>query len=272
MAWAIILPIFFGSLSDNQIAVLEEIGTTDMPAAEADGTTITPLAAIGDEDFYYLMLRIEAPEGTVLDMQDGYYQINNPDSETALLSFDNNSYPNCGYEVFLSWQDDDPSDNVITLVIRINAQYGCDLKFNDGVSKFLCIDGLWLQSPDKTYTRVLDGTWTFDIGLYGASESKTLDVEGKSVIGDGGYEMTLTSMDVSPLSIRCSYTYDSLEGVTPGPGNFYAVMKDGTQIEVNVADGQCTNTSNSEHGYFSSPVELSEMASIQFGDLVIPVE
>lgn len=83
---------YFGKLTDSQITVLEEIGATDMPAAESNGTTITPLAAVGDEDFYYLILRIEAPEGTTFDMQDGYYQINNPDAGTDLLSFDNAKY------------------------------------------------------------------------------------------------------------------------------------------------------------------------------------
>lgn len=157
------------------------------------------------------------------------------------------------------------------MVVRISAQYGGDLRFNDGISKTLCIDGLWLQSPDKTYTRVLDGVWTFDIGLYGASGSKTLDVDGKNAIGDGGYEINLKSMDISPLSIRYSYTFDYVEGVTPGPGNFYTVMKDGTRIEVNMADGQYTGTSDEGHGYFNTPVDVSEVDYIQFGDLVIPV-
>ena len=53
-------------LDDGQKALLDEIGTTNLPPVTSGGTTLTPLAAIADEHTLYLRLRLEAPEGTAL--------------------------------------------------------------------------------------------------------------------------------------------------------------------------------------------------------------
>ena len=53
-------------LNDGQKALLDEIGTTNLPPVTSGGTTLTPLAAIADEHTLYLRLRLEAPEGTAL--------------------------------------------------------------------------------------------------------------------------------------------------------------------------------------------------------------
>ena len=55
---------YFGQLDREQQEIMETLSQT-LPAAESNGTTMTPLAAFGDQDFYYLMLEIRAPEGTV---------------------------------------------------------------------------------------------------------------------------------------------------------------------------------------------------------------
>ena len=57
---------YFGDLTAEQKQVMEALGTTDLQPVTSNGTTITPLAAICDENNYYLRLRIEAPEGTEL--------------------------------------------------------------------------------------------------------------------------------------------------------------------------------------------------------------
>ena len=62
-----------GALSQNQVDVIDRLGQVfdgevgPAPAAVAsNGATITPIAAIADENVYYLRLRVEAPEGTAL--------------------------------------------------------------------------------------------------------------------------------------------------------------------------------------------------------------
>ena len=59
---------YFGRLDEGQQAVINNLSTAPetLPAVESNGTVMTPLAAFGDQDFYYLMLEIRAPEGTVL--------------------------------------------------------------------------------------------------------------------------------------------------------------------------------------------------------------
>ena len=60
-----------GALSQNQLDVIDQLGQVfdgeggPAPAAvTSNGATITPIAAIADENVYYLRLRVEAPEGT----------------------------------------------------------------------------------------------------------------------------------------------------------------------------------------------------------------
>ena len=68
---------YFGRLDETQQEIIGTL-SQELPAAESNGTTMTPLAAFGDQDFYYLMLEIRAPEGTVLPdygEDEGYYQL-----------------------------------------------------------------------------------------------------------------------------------------------------------------------------------------------------
>ena len=54
------------ALSTGQIESLDQVGQTFEEGATDNGATITPVAALADENCYYLRLRVEAPEGTVL--------------------------------------------------------------------------------------------------------------------------------------------------------------------------------------------------------------
>ena len=68
---------YFERLDETQQEIIETL-SRELPAAESNGTTMTPLAAFGDQDFYYLMLEIRAPEGPVLPdygEDEGYYQL-----------------------------------------------------------------------------------------------------------------------------------------------------------------------------------------------------
>lgn len=55
-----------GPLSTGQIENLDQVGQTFEEGVTDNGATITPIAALADENCYYLRLRIEAPEGTAL--------------------------------------------------------------------------------------------------------------------------------------------------------------------------------------------------------------
>lgn len=55
-----------GSLSDGQIQVIDQMGKTFENGVTSNGTTITPIAALADENVYYLRLQIKAPEDMIL--------------------------------------------------------------------------------------------------------------------------------------------------------------------------------------------------------------
>lgn len=163
---------YFGRLDRDQQEVIETL-SQELPAAESNGTTMTPLAAFGDEDFYYLMLEIRAPEGTVLrdyGEDEGFYQLFNPDTgEDMTLTDAGGQDILCTFDY--EWVNDDPADNVLTAVIRLWSLEDADLC--DGTDKVLHIPGLWVQSPDKVYTPVLTGGWDFNIGTHsGGIESR----------------------------------------------------------------------------------------------------
>ena len=156
---------YFGRLSEPQQELIETL-SQELPAAESNGTTMTPLAAFGDQDFYYLMLEIRAPEGTVLpdySGDEGYYQLFGDTLEESVTLTDA-----AGRDVLCtldySWINDNPGDNVLTAAIRLWSLEGTDLC--DGTDKVLHIPGLWVQSPDKIYTPVLTGGWNFNIGTH----------------------------------------------------------------------------------------------------------
>ncbi len=142
---------YFGRLDETQ---QEMIGTLsrELPAAESNGTVMTPLAAFGDQDFYYLMLEIRAPEGTVLPdygEDEGYYQLFNPDARESVTLLDgagNDIRGNLEFE----WMPRTGDSQVLTVVIRLWPIEG--VNFSDGTDKVLHIPGLWVQSPDKIYT------------------------------------------------------------------------------------------------------------------------
>jgi hypothetical protein len=280
----------FGVMSESQLAVLEEIGKTDMPSVTSNGTTITPLAAIGDDDYYYLMLRIVAPEGTVLNFDSDdtiihsfalttkAIQFSNPDDpdNSISLEFGSDQYNRTGRLLeIIRLEDDDPGDNIYVCTLRYTAQYSSDFKFNDGIPKTLRIKGIWSQSADKVYTKILDGDWAFDIGDFGASGSVEVNTDGIYIVAGNDYstEMELKYLYVSPLGIRFDYTYDyqNVDQSAPGIGLTKVVMKDGSTVEVFASDGYANETSSGYHGYFAQPVKVSEIDYLQFWSYRIKV-
>ena len=154
---------YFGRLDEDQQEVIETL-SRELPAAESNGTTMTPLAAFGDQDFYYLMLEIRAPEGTVLPdygEDEGYYQLFNPDTRESITLLDGAGNDIRG-DLEFEWMPRAGDSQVLTAVIRLWPAEG--VNFSDGTDKILHIPGLWVQSPDKIYTPVLSGSWDFNIG------------------------------------------------------------------------------------------------------------
>ena len=293
------------ALSTGQIETLDQIGQTFEGGATDNGATITPVAALADENCYYLRLRVEAPEGTVLpDLDpnvDGYYQMVGsqwPEEELTFIS-ETGVDINNGYSYTFEWQpDSDPTDNVKEVVIRFTAQGTEPAVYNNQEGKILTIHGLWIQAPDKAYTPVFTGNFVLNVGGAFEKHSLTIDCGGADYVDTTGlgYTTWLDRVELTPLSISVWFrdnvkpdqtSYAHFSGSKGFCEGLQIVLKDGTVVFDNVptwtfdpaelnwdastmlADGPISN----KDGYtpFSQPLDLDQVDYLKFGDHIIPV-
>lgn len=263
---------YFGHLDEDQQEVIESL-SQDLPAAESNGTTMTPLAAFGDQDFYYLMLEIRAPEGTVLpdySEEEGFYQLfGDTLKEDVTLTDAGGRDVLCTLDY--DWINDDPTDNVLTAVIRLWSMEDADLC--DGTDKVLHIPGLWVQSPDKIYTPILTGGWDFNIGAHsGGVESLTPDVSGVTVEHEDCGTMTMEYLRLSPLGMRIRHSWsEPKEGILPG-APLSVVMEDGSEVSLEGSVGSCGENWNEEYGPFETPIDLSKAVAVRWGTALLSLK
>lgn len=294
-----------GSLTPGQVETIDRLVQTfegqdgAAPAAVTDnGASITPLAALADENVYYLRLRVEAPEGTALPDLDwerdgACYQLFGPETADHLtLEPAEGAYPadTFGYQLdFRPLPDSEPNDNVKEFVARFTNLSDGGIALNDGVSKVLTVRGLWTQDSDKGYTPIFTGTFAFDIGLNFQSQRVELETEGltwstraEDELGGVAYDVTNTveQMSLSPLSLSYRYTTTLPKDnswIGAGLGPVELILKDGTEIPC--VHGHDTDVGDSRTGtrelegfiVFDQPLDLSQVDHLQYGDNKIPV-
>lgn len=297
-----------GSLTPGQMETIDQLVQTfegrdgSIPAAVTDnGTSITPIAALADENIYYLRLRVETPEGTALPDLDwerdgACYQLFGPETADRLtLEPAEGAYPadTFGYQLdFRPLPDSEPNDNVKEFVVQFTNLSDDGIALNDEVSKVLTIRGLWTQSSDKDYTPIFTGTFAFDIGLNFQSQAVELDADGltwRHELLD--YTNTMQAMTLSPLSL--SYRVDSTmpenDRIGAQVGALKIVLKDGSVFysESTEYDEQLARYIQEENitlpltgeptgvfeNYivFDQPLDLSQVDYVQYGDNKIPV-
>ena len=268
-------------------------------AVTSNGATITPVAALADENVYYLRLRVEAPAGAVLpdlDPETSCYQLFGPEKEDSLtLEPAEGAYPEYafGYQMeFRPLPDSDPSDNIKEFVIEMTNLSDDGIALNDGASKVLTIRGLWTQAQDKSYTPIFTGEFAFDIGLNFQSQTAALPVEGLTWHHDLlDYTNTLQAMTLSPLSL--SYQVDSTmpenDRVGAQLGTLEIVLKDGSvfyaesteydeQLARYIERGEIELPLTGEptgvfenYIVFEQPLDLTQVDYIRYGEAKIPV-
>ena len=296
------------SLTPGQMEAIDQLVQTfegrdgSIPAAVTDnGASITPIAALADENIYYLRLRVETPEGTALPDLDwerdgACYQLFGPETADRLtLEPAQGAYPAdaFGYQLdFRPLPDSEPNDNVKEFVVQFTNLSDDGIALNDGVSKVLTIRGLWTQSSDKNYTPIFTGTFAFDIGLNFQSQAVELDADGLTWRHDLlDYTNTMQTMTLSPLSL--SYRVDSTmpenDHIGAQVGALKIVLKDGSVFysESTEYDEQLARYIQEENitlpltgeptgvfeNYilFDQPLDLSQVDYVQYGDNKIPV-
>ena len=271
-----------------------------IPAAvTSNGATITPVAALADENVYYLRLRVEAPTGAALpdlDPETGCYQLFGPEGADALtLEPAEGAYPEnaFGYQMdFRPLPDSDPGDNIKEFVMEITNLSDGGITLNDGVSKVLTVRGLWTQAPDKGYTPIFTGEFAFDIGLNFQSQTAALPVEGLTWHHDLlDYTNTLQAMTLSPLSLayRVDSTMPENDRVGAQLGTLEIVLKDGSvfyaesteydeQLARYIERGEIELPLTGEptgvfenYIVFEQPLDLTQVDYIRYGETKIPV-
>lgn len=298
------------ALSQGQLEAIDQVGQVfggedgSAPApVTSNGATITPVAAIADENVYYLRLRVEAPDGVVLPDLDGehYYQFfdsgNYNESKLAVEPAEG-AYPDRAFgltETFTVLPDSEPNDNLKEFVITFSNHSYEGIALNDGVSKVLTIHGLWIQDKYKEYTPVFTGQFRFDIGLNFQSQTVDLDAKGISWTDQTlDYTNTVEYMTLSPLSLSYCYHTTLPDNRYFGPAvSISIVLKDGTEFVpgydttqetidylrgyYNMAPEDILPLSGEPgpdtEGYFlfDEPLDLSQVDYVTFGDVKIPV-
>lgn len=263
-------------LSDGQKALLDEIGTTNLPPATSNGTTLTPLAAIADEHTLYLRLRLEAPEGTVLP--DTGEQEAHIAHNVQLVNTQTGEQLNWGMQKARFLPDDTPGDNTLELVFMLLG-FPRGANWIDGTSKTLTITDLLLQprEAEDAGMMYLEGEWSFSLDGFYPSKAVEVNTIGATRWDETTERMvTLEGLTLSPLSAAFTTSYPTWgdEGGVFTSIEIELVFQDGSTV---VIDGGSGNTSPGPDGQggteyftgvhsFDTPLDLTQLDHIQFGE------
>lgn len=246
---------------------------------------------LGDSNLTYILFDFTAPEGVVLDA-DRY------DFGYSLESV-SNYQGHFGYG-FEKLEDENPDDNKISMVMILKAEHSLmgetiRLKFEDlkGAPKlpktFEEADGH--DSEEFAFKTVVEGTWVTSFKLDFKDYSTTYTPDSKVTVH--GYEATLKSIAISPISVTVKFQspfLDEIYEAAPDELVEYNTYPDKFPVTINYKDGSQEITTY-ETGMtlgkytvddytsdevisvkrFESIINDKEIESIEFFDIIIPV-
>ena len=310
----IIRNLFDQNIPENQVQVLNELGGSFQPQTiTSEGTTMTLAAAYGDDHVLYAYLQVTAPEETVLpdDIQYIFYDPNARNRQAEYGDADywehiqipqGNPYQHInGYVVEVEpLTDENPGDNYKEFYLTVSAQDGQKAKFNDGITKFLNITGVYEQvvnvnEDEDGYELLAPGTFSFHVGMVNEAKKVTLDVAGLTYGGNASrtwtcgfeqcgsfcegletngrehteywnYSVTVKKLVISPLSAEWEIDYTTDKWNLSFGLNFAVVMKDGSRVEMAATAMSDGGTYSRGIYRFAVPVNLEEIDYILIGD------
>ena len=285
---------YFGDLTAEEKQLMEEMGTTDMPApVTSNGTTITPLAVYGDAYNYYIRLMVQAPEGTVLRIPDSQTEgdlMLRGTEEDGILETAGYDFSGMGYSI--SWEDSIPGDNVLEGVLHMDLQMLDDsaakkvgehiMRFDDGLPKALHITGFAVYDMylGQYGEKMMEGDWRFALPDLSAQAAPIeVDASGLTVEStQPGRMIYLDAFRVSSTYIQVKYDSDSIDDFDAPPcepeGGWALVLDDGSEVALHSeeAEGGGWNNSHVDIFYrFAAPIDVTQVDHIRFGDQIIPV-
>lgn len=261
------------TISQGQVEVMNEMGKTYEESITSNGTTITPIACFGDENYFYLRIRVEAPENVILPDGILYQFFNAYGDEEFRLEYPEGSYKSAGYlPSFEVLEDSDPNDNVKEFIIAMAA--AGDLKFNDGVEKKLAFEGLWEQMDNHEYRQILSGDFEIDITIINEMKMVELDVAGLTYTGSFDqattgrhveWETTVARLSISPLSAEWAINYTISDDSFSVSLYMQIVMKDGSSPVLNYGTGHQYQGYRDGKYIFDVPIDLDEIDYVLIG-------
>ena len=302
------------TVSEGQIEVINKLGGSFQPQSyTSGGTTMTLAAAYGDAHVIRLYFQVEAPHGTVLP--DGIlYEFNDrqrdydDDGHGDLITLGEDApYKKAGQFMDIEpLPDADPMDNKKEFYVSIICQSGLGMAFNDGVTKYLHINGIYEQVVDANgdedaYVLLAPADFAFDIGLVNEARTVELDVEGMTYGGyqvktwthdspclalceadltgetdpetglpvhmeDWEYEVTVKRLSISELSADWACEWTCNREYMTFGVTFQVVMKDGTTVLTAPADSSIRENTSEGTVLFGVPIDLDEVDYILIGD------
>ena len=302
------------TVSEGQLEVIDHLGESFQPQSyTADGTTMTLSAAYGDAHVIHLYFQVEAPEGTVLP--DGIlYQINNMeedfngDGHADLLTLAEDApYQKTGHFMDIeALPDENPADNKKEFHVTLTCQPGFEMAFNDGVTKYLHVNGIFEQVVDANgdedaFVLLALADFAFDIGLVNEMRIVELDVDGLTYGGHASeswthdspcqafcaenltgetdpetglpvhaesweYYVTVKSLSISELSADWTCEWICDDEQKGFSVSFKVVLKDGTTVLKEDVGGWFDTNSSRGTMLFTTPIDLDEVDYILIGD------
>lgn len=248
--------VFEKPLTNRQEQVLENLEKdfSDRNSTEpvtSNGVTITPISAICDTRICYLHIRLEAPEGVVLEdlPEDQTYSFS---GETLIERMEMKylQYTETLNNVKVTaLPDEDPTDNVKEFMLEMHADWY--MGFN-GEKASLRIYGLWIKDVNKAvYKNVLRCNLKLDFTVGYVGDRIDLREIGLSVYNEQyDFTVNLERMYITHLRMVIHYTAtapNDFQEIIPDGAVCRIVMKDGTSILV----GDQSKESDGEMvGYF----------------------
>lgn len=259
-------------LTDNQQSILER-GLVDIQQSVTDnGYTVTLESGISDGRRAFLKLRLDAPEGVILNQGDYSLSLETdmqmPDGEDGNYSA---SYQS---ETIL---DDDPNDSAVVFLEEFLFQppSAVDFSLSDGSVWNIHVGQItvYRETPQESCTVVCDGNWDFSLRFSDdAIVTDTAQLLEKPVRGSAtrslgerkfDTKVTVTSFELRTLSASVTVRKPLTgfwEGVMLEP--IALVMRDGTKIPAKYRMAVFRDEEMEFVYLFDRPVSIEDVADV----------
>lgn len=256
--------------SEEQMQTLD--GAVNMPEATItqNGVTVTVKQTLADAFGIYVLYEMAVPDDVELDNSIGWRM---EVVDVPTVTTDEYITAGSGGSEIL-----EQTGNKRTMLYHLDTTAG----LKDGDIKLMLKDLIRYTTNDATgsteITPVVEGEWELEWKFTFVDTSKTIDLDRPLSIN--GSDNTITKIVISPMSFCMFVKGDSIVGSTRPVINF----KDGSQITYDdlenknksfgyyLIDEANMTYSNQLYYRFENIINLNDVASIQIGNEVIPIE